>query len=370
MVEFAIILPLLALLLVLAIDFGRVFFGWVGLHNASRIAANEAARRPGAWDLTPVATQQDRYREIVARDLQALNCVIDTDGDGDIADDIPDPVFTNRAGTADPYEMGDLVQVDLECDFEFLTPLAGMIMGNPFAISAGSHFTVFGGTVMGIPVGAEPPTSECLDNEVPNLQGMTVEVARGVWVTYGFLAANFTPDASAGREDETVTTQSIDAGECAVATSLMVVTSDPPETCTPPEIPVPNFFGQTVENARNTWEVDFTGTFTPASGVDDEIVQGQTLTGCAEPDEDIVVDHEAAEPPPDPECPMPQLITDKVSVAEGKWTTAGFDPANFTALPPSTGGNADYKIGWQSLVGGSPYSCDASVTVAQEAPTP
>ena len=29
MVEFALVLPILALLLVLAVDFGRVFFGWV-----------------------------------------------------------------------------------------------------------------------------------------------------------------------------------------------------------------------------------------------------------------------------------------------------------------------------------------------------
>ena len=39
MVEFALVLPLLALLLVVAIDFGRVFFGWVSLTNAARVGA-------------------------------------------------------------------------------------------------------------------------------------------------------------------------------------------------------------------------------------------------------------------------------------------------------------------------------------------
>ena len=43
MVEFALVLPLLVLLLVMAIDFGRVFFGWVALQNATRIAADYAA---------------------------------------------------------------------------------------------------------------------------------------------------------------------------------------------------------------------------------------------------------------------------------------------------------------------------------------
>ena len=33
MVEFALIMPLLVLLLVMAIDFGRVFFGWVALDD-------------------------------------------------------------------------------------------------------------------------------------------------------------------------------------------------------------------------------------------------------------------------------------------------------------------------------------------------
>ena len=49
MVEFALILPLLLLVLLLAIDFGRVFFGWVALNNASRIAASEAGFHPEAW---------------------------------------------------------------------------------------------------------------------------------------------------------------------------------------------------------------------------------------------------------------------------------------------------------------------------------
>ena len=40
LVEMAVMLPILLLLLLLAIDVGRVFFGWVALNNAARIAAN------------------------------------------------------------------------------------------------------------------------------------------------------------------------------------------------------------------------------------------------------------------------------------------------------------------------------------------
>ena len=50
LVEMAIMLPVLILLLMLAIDFGRVFFGWVGLNNAVRIAAIEAGFNPQGWN--------------------------------------------------------------------------------------------------------------------------------------------------------------------------------------------------------------------------------------------------------------------------------------------------------------------------------
>jgi hypothetical protein len=370
-VEFAIILPVLMLLLVLALDFGRVFFGWVGLHNASRIAANEAARHPKAWDTNADPTdaaQQDLYYELVERDLEALNCEVDSDGDGDLADDLPEPVYTNGSQTADPYELGDLVQVDLTCEFEFITPMAGLMLGNPFTIGAGSHFRVLG-EINGIPVGGGPPPSNCLDLTLPEMAGVTVAVARDMWVGAGFLVTNFSPDAAAGREDETVTAVSTNpvpgTGGCLVATASVVVTSDPVEVCTAPEINVPNLVGRTVEEARDIWEADFTGPFSPAGGSNTEIVESQNLTGCAEPDASITVTHGAAEPPPEPMCDMPQLVNQKVSAALTLWTTEGFSAGNFGALPPSHG-NSDYKIGWQSLVGGQEYLCSASVTVAQE----
>ena len=46
MVEFALVIPLILLLMLIAIDFGRVFLGWVGLNNAARVAANYAAMHP------------------------------------------------------------------------------------------------------------------------------------------------------------------------------------------------------------------------------------------------------------------------------------------------------------------------------------
>ena len=52
LVEMAIILPVLVLLLLLAVDFGRVFFGWIALNNASSHRREQSRPLPdpmGGW---------------------------------------------------------------------------------------------------------------------------------------------------------------------------------------------------------------------------------------------------------------------------------------------------------------------------------
>ena len=204
MVEFALILPVLVLLLLLAVDFGRVFFGWVAINNASRIAANEAAFHPEAWEGSGNAQLKLIYRNQVLQDLQSINC--EPAGGGTWATtDIPDPEYLDQPGTptTNEYELGDHVRVSLTCHFEFLTPLVGAIIGNPMPISAATEFGVKGGEINGIPVGNAPPGG-CLDKTVPNMVGTSVAAARGAWTGAGFTGA-FTP--ASGQDTETVTAQ-------------------------------------------------------------------------------------------------------------------------------------------------------------------
>src|SRR5918996_4598444 len=71
LVEFALVLPILMLLVVLAIDFGRVFFTSVSLNNASRVAANYAAANPdGPWGAG------SEYDTVVRRDAAGLGCAL------------------------------------------------------------------------------------------------------------------------------------------------------------------------------------------------------------------------------------------------------------------------------------------------------
>jgi hypothetical protein len=192
LVEMAIILPVLVLLLLLAVDFGRVFFGWVGLNNAVRIAANEAGFNPQAWNNPVWIGLQDVYRAQVLQDMEAVNCAPAGGGDWETAD-IPDPTFVNQTGTptADAYEIGDHAKVEMTCHFTFLTPLVGSIVGDPMAISASAEFPVKGGKINDVPVLPEPSASPPGEEEdlcnVPELFGLRVNDAAAVYQgTYGF----------------------------------------------------------------------------------------------------------------------------------------------------------------------------------------
>jgi hypothetical protein len=165
LIEFAIILPVLALLLVMAVDFGRVFFGWVALNNAVRIAADRAAQAPDAWPATNPINQQDQdhYRELTIRDMTAINCEplppptgTDTNGIWD-DEDVPDPAWTDFNG--DGLGPGDHAVVTLTCNFRLITPLAEAIFGGPVTTSAQATFPIHEIRTTGLPDPPEPPCS-------------------------------------------------------------------------------------------------------------------------------------------------------------------------------------------------------------------
>lgn len=149
MVEFALVLPLLALLLVMAIDFGRVFFGWIAIQNAARVGADVAAQRASAWPTGDNNSDEDAwvldYQALISEDLQPLNCTHPTPHPDPTFDDADIPVNNND------HDWGDLVTVRLTCEFDLLTPLAESIVGGPIAITAESTFAIHGTVVAGIP---------------------------------------------------------------------------------------------------------------------------------------------------------------------------------------------------------------------------
>ena len=157
LVEFALILPILAMLLVMALDLGRVYFGWVGLQNAARIGANYAAIHPDAWSApdNPLKVQaRAQYAQQIAQDSSALNC-----SPRPTTLNVPRPVFTSIGGTSSPIEMGDQASVTLHCTFSLITPLANGIFGGGVPMDAQAVFTIRTGTIAGIPVVAALPSA-------------------------------------------------------------------------------------------------------------------------------------------------------------------------------------------------------------------
>lgn len=262
LVEFALILPLLLLLLLLAIDFGRVFFGWVALNNAARIAASEAGFNPNAWKAPGNATQQGQYRLKVLADMNAINCAPPGGGAWTTAK-IPDPTFINVAGSfsSDPYEVGDHSRVKLACSFSFLTPLVGAILGNQITISATAEFPVRGGQINGIVVATPVPTptpAPCAGKKiVPNMVGQKVSAARSAWTAAGFTGA-FTP--ASGFDTDTVTGQTTNPvsspGDCLPPATTVTVAHQ--AQCTAPQL-----IGLTANGGKSPYQTaGFTGTYT------------------------------------------------------------------------------------------------------------
>jgi PKD repeat protein len=161
MVEFALILPILVLLMVMSLDFGRVFFGWVGLQNVARVAADFAAAHPDAFDPNvpnSVIKQQlvNQYAAVVAREAAGLNCSplpVATP----TPSNIPQPSLDDANGNT-RYDLGEKVTVKLSCSFGLITPLAESILGGDVDVVADAVFAVRGGTIAGTVVSSTAPT--------------------------------------------------------------------------------------------------------------------------------------------------------------------------------------------------------------------
>src|SRR5687768_2288179 len=103
--------------MVIAVDLGRVYLGWVTLSNVARIGANFAAQNPDAWTGGGDSSVQARYRELMAKDAEGINC--------DLPSTLPGPTFEDSAKA-----VGSLVKVDLTCTFELFTPLLTNVIGD------------------------------------------------------------------------------------------------------------------------------------------------------------------------------------------------------------------------------------------------
>ena len=183
LVEFALVLPVVLLILLLVVDVGRLFYGWVNLQNAARIGANYAALHPGAWGTKPDANAQAAYGQQIASDAAAINCVLPSP--------LPTPTFLAGGSTS----LGD-AQVNLGCRFDVITPRFLGIQN--LQLGASAVFPIRNGTIpvplptqapgpTPTPAPTPTPTTLCT---VPPLIDTPVDVAASAWLARGFAVSN------------------------------------------------------------------------------------------------------------------------------------------------------------------------------------
>jgi len=202
LVEFALSAPVVLLMVLFGIDFGRVFLGWVSLTNAARAAANFAAINPTAWGALPNPAAQAEYVRRVSAETSGINCTMPAT--------TPNPSFPS--GTA----LGSPAVVSLTCRFSLITPIIGNIIGSSIPISVTASFPVRSGIIAGVPASSggalptvAPPTPTIAPTAtpfatpsmaptavpnciVPDFKNTQSNKATATWAAAGFVANNLT----------------------------------------------------------------------------------------------------------------------------------------------------------------------------------
>ena len=114
MVELALVLPVLMLIMVIAIDFGRLFSTYIGIHNAAREGAAYGATHP-----TDNAGITTRARNELGGDA-ALN----------VSKTCASSCTSTLSG------VGNRITVSVTRQFVFITPLAGSLFGGNLTLEA------------------------------------------------------------------------------------------------------------------------------------------------------------------------------------------------------------------------------------------
>ena len=327
LVEFALVLPIMALLIVLAIDFGRAFFGWVSLTNGARIAANFAGYTP---DLMTDPTDRAEYGQLISEAVTGCKLT-----PASTADAAYDPTFTDIDGDGDSNGWGDHVTVNIACQLDLITPLTQALFGTGVPMRAEAVFPIRTGTFAGPGGGVTPPSTTCTLALIPDLLNRTLADARAKWVAEGFDIARFSVSPSGTPDDYLVNSQTFSDGKTILdcvdpALQSVSVTVVAPPPCAAGLAQVPDLLGMLVPDAKTAWTAaGFTGAFKPAAFDPTKIVLTQVtdpvtsppINGCAPVTATVTITY--GDPPPTP-CDVPNMIGMTWAQAQAAWTGNGF----------------------------------------------
>jgi PKD repeat protein len=375
LVEFALVLPLLLLLLVTAIDFGRAYLGWINLNLAAREAANFAALNPRAWVGGGDEELQDRYAELVTNDTTSINCTMPAA--------IPGPTFPSGA------VLGGAAVVELGCSFDPITPLVSAIVGDAVQISASAVFPIRTGAIAQLPTsggggGVNPiPVANFAGDQLVGVAPLMVTFtdlssnAPEQWAwTFGDggISANQNPlhlYADSGTYTVSMTASNVNGSDTEIKLAYITVTEPPPGPTadftfspTTGEAPLDVSFVDASSGDPVSWAWDFGDGATsnlpnPSHRFDEDMTYVVRLT-VTNPEGSSFVEKTITVVAP--VCIVPNFAGVKKSAATEVWTDAGFT-GDIVFLDASS--NDDYKIDYQSLPGGTipAEGCAASIEV-------
>jgi Flp pilus assembly protein TadG len=130
MVEFALLLPILLLLLVVAIDFGRLFATFVAVNNAAREGAAYAGLHPTQVTSTDNPDPENvtyRARQEVANPSDTRFTAVTVAAP--TCNPAPCPTVLGTGG-------GKTIKVSVSTNFTFFTPIVTAIFGSSIQLSA------------------------------------------------------------------------------------------------------------------------------------------------------------------------------------------------------------------------------------------
>jgi PKD repeat protein len=404
MVEFALVLPVLLLIVLVAIDFGRVYLGYVNLQQMARVAAGFAAEHASAWELNDTATIA-RYDEMVANDAAAINCELPETG-GVV--DVPDPAFPGG------FTLGDPVQVKFSCSFAVLTPIISGILGNTILVGADVVYPIREGAVAEVPGGggaiALAPVAKFLGTPLSGYEPLEVTLTDQSlnvptsWVWDFGIGDSFDQGPHTITYDCPATVPQ--GGSCDYTVSLTVgsdggfdTTSKTITVYVPPDTgPIAEFEGTPLSGlaplavdfdfidvraldadltndvvyTNFQWDFEDDGTWDTSGASETSVSHTYTQPGVydvrlqvtddqATPNVHYIV-KQAYVVASKKVCTVPDFAGVRRNAAQARW-----DAAEFTTTVQFLPGNGNYTIHSQSLVGGvvdpQPDGCDSVITV-------
>jgi PKD repeat protein len=383
-VEFALLFPVVLLVLMVGLDFGRIYLGWINLNNTARIAANFAATNAiamagsGPTHTAAVA----RYRQLIDNDIKAINCTLNPDP-------VPDPAANPGVLFPGGTDVGQTAHVGIDCDFGVITPIISNILGNAVKVSASADFPIRQGIIAGS--GGGSPTVQALFSASPLTGDAPLDVtftdfSTGSPTSYAwdFQDDGIIDSNVATGNTFTYTIPGIYTVRLTVSNGLSTDSETHVINVTTPPGPIADF-DATPLTGTEPLTVSFTNNSTGTKPLTYAWTFGDGTTSTAKnpPDKTyaagnwtvtlVVTDKDGLKSAPAsrlitvaagiPQCIVPNFKNQQTSNAiQATWTNAGFaTTVIFNPLRPP-----EFKIKTQSLSAGSQQPCaTAAITVAK-----